>query len=152
MVFTGLLSCGLAYWIYNSPDTAPVPHSLKTRVYWHTKINPWNLGQVRDYCRKFGYNDDYYTICDFGRASGKKPFYLYKLNKHERIMSSYCIHGDGSGSTAEHPAFSNRVGSSCSSLGLYRPRLHNGTLCTTESCHVDKKRSYERLRNSFFPM
>lgn len=119
IVCIGLFAGGIVCWVYNSPDTVPVSHSLKARLYWHTNVNPWSLGQVRDYCRKFGYNEDYYIICDFGRVSGKKRFFLYDLNDLSHIMSSYCMHGDGSGSTAEKPVFSNRVGSNCSSLGLF---------------------------------
>lgn len=96
-----------------------MPYSLIARQYWYAKVNPWDLEQVRSYCQKFGYNDDYYIICDFGRKSGKKRFYLYDLSTRDRIISSYCMQGDEGGSTAEKPEFSNRMGSNCSSLGLF---------------------------------
>ena len=114
-----LATGGLAWWIYKSPDTAPIPKSTKARLFWHNNVNPWNLQQVRDYCQRFGYNDAYYIICDFGTASGKKRFYLYDLNSRRRIMSSYCMHGNGGGSTDEKPVFSNKPGSNCSSVGLF---------------------------------
>ena len=95
LLTAALATGGFAWWIYHSPDTAPLPKSTKARLFWHNKVNPWDLQQVRDYCRKFGYNDTYYIICDFGMPSGKKRFYLYNLNSHRRIMSSYCMHGNG---------------------------------------------------------
>ncbi len=110
---------GMYWWIYKSPDTAPIPQSYRARLYWHQKVNPWDLQQVQNYCKKFGYNDSYYIICDFGKASGRKRFYLYDLNDKERIMRSYCMHGNGGGSTAKKPVFSNLPGSNCSSIGLY---------------------------------
>lgn len=119
LLTAALASGGFAWWIYHSPDTAPLPKSTKARLFWHNNVNPWDLQQVRDYCRKFGYNDTYYIICDFGMPSGKKRFYLYDLNSRRCIMSSYCMHGNGGGSTDEKPVFSNKPGSNCSSIGLY---------------------------------
>ena len=119
LLTAALATGGFAWWIYHSPDTAPLPKSTKARLFWHNKVNPWDLQQVRDYCRKFGYNDTYYIICDFGMPSGKKRFYLYDLNSRRRIMSSYCMHGNGGGSTDEKAVFSNKPGSNCSSIGLY---------------------------------
>lgn len=119
LLTAALASGGFVWWIYHSPDTVPIPKSTKARLFWHNKVNPWDLQQVRDYCRKFGYNDTYYIICDFGMSSGKKRFYLYNLNSRRRIMSSYCMHGNGGGSTDEKPVFSNKPGSNCSSIGLY---------------------------------
>ena len=119
LLTAALATGGFAWWIYHSPDTAPLPKSTKAQLFWHNKVNPWDLQQVRDYCRKFGYNDTYYIICDFGMPSGKKRFYLYNLNSRRRIMSSYCMHGNGGGSTDEKAVFSNKPGSNCSSIGLY---------------------------------
>lgn len=119
LLTAALATGGFVWWIYHSPDTAPIPKSTKARLFWHNKVNPWDLQQVRDYCRKFGYNDTYYIICDFGMPSGKKRFYLYNLNSRRRIMSSYCMHGNGGGSTDEKAVFSNKPGSNCSSIGLY---------------------------------
>lgn len=108
------------YWLiyYNSKATA-IPKNTVASLYWHTNVNPLDMKQVRNFCQRFGYNDDYYLVCDFGCRSGKKRFYLYDLSSGERIMSSYCMHGQGGGSTASKPAFSNKLGSNCSSLGLY---------------------------------
>lgn len=115
-----IIACiGAAYLWLISYDNGSVAKNYVAQHYWHKSVNPWNLGQVRQYARKFGYNDDYYIICDFGKRSGLKRFYVYDLNEKKRIMQSYCMHGSGSGSTPAKPVFSNKPGSNASSLGLY---------------------------------
>lgn len=114
-----IVACVIANnWLLQSEDGSVVKNYI-TQRYWHKNVDPWNLSQVQQYARKFGYNDDYYIICDFGRRSGLKLFYVYDLNDRKRIMESYCMHGNGSGSTAARPQFSNKPGSNASSLGLY---------------------------------
>lgn len=120
MVLLAAICGGELYWlVYCSPETAPIVRNTAATLYWHKRVNPEDMQQVRRFCKRFGYNDDYYLECDFGKASGKKRFYLYDLNTGERLMSSYCMHGKGGGSTAAKPVFSNRPGSNCSSVGLY---------------------------------
>lgn len=110
---------GAAYlWLIQREDGNVVKNYVAQR-YWHKNVDPLNLSQVRQYARKFNYNDDYYIVCDFGKRSGLKRFYVYDLNSQERIMASYCMHGSGGGSTAAKPKFSNKPGSNASSLGLY---------------------------------
>lgn len=110
---------GLYWLVYYSQETSPVIHKTAITAYWHRRVNPEDLGQVQRFCKRFGYNDDYYLECDFGKASGEKRFYLYDLNTGKRLMSSYCMHGKGGGSTAAKPVFSNKKDSNCSSIGLY---------------------------------
>ncbi len=105
-------------WLSSYDDGRVVKNYLGQR-YWHKHVDPWNLAQVRQYAQKFGYNTDYYIICDFGKRSGLKRFYVYNLNSGKRIIESYCMHGSGSGSTEAKPVFSNKPGSNASSLGLY---------------------------------
>ncbi len=110
---------GAAYlWLIQREDGNVVKNYVAQR-YWHKNVDPKNLAQVQQYARKFKYNDDYYIVCDFGKRSGQKRFYVYDLNSKERIMASYCMHGSGAGSTVAQPVFSNKPGSNASSLGLY---------------------------------
>lgn len=87
--------------------------------YWQQRVDPRNLDEVKRFAQKFGYNDDYYIVCDFGKRSGLKRFYVYDLNSRKLIMRSYCMHGSGSGSTPEKPVFSNQPGSYASCLGRF---------------------------------
>ena len=114
-----VVGAGIFLWQIYGSDMVSSFRNRKASIYWHKNVNPWDLQQVQDYCKKFDYNDDYYIICDFGRASGKKRFYVYNLNNKQRIMRSYCMHGNGGGSTDERPVFSNDLGSNCSSVGLF---------------------------------
>lgn len=114
-----IVACAVAMgWLLRSEDGNVVKNYIAQR-YWHKNVDPWNLKSVQQFAQKFGYNDDYYIICDFGCRSGLKRFYVYDLNDKERIMASYCMHGSGSGSTETRPQFSNKLGSNASSLGLY---------------------------------
>lgn len=109
----------LAWFVYYGPDNTHVAKNPEACRYWHININPLDLMQVRAFARKYGYNDDYYVVCDFGKRSGLKRFYVYDLGNGKLIMESYCMHGNGSGSTDAVPVFSNRPGSHASSIGLY---------------------------------
>lgn len=106
-------------WRFIIRDDGRVKMTPAALRYWHSNVDPRDLGQVQQYAKKFGYNDDYYIICDFGKRSGLKRFYVYDLNDKKIITQSYCMHGAGSGSTPEKPVFSNKPGSNASSLGLY---------------------------------
>lgn len=115
-----LVSTGMIAWfVYYGPDNSNVAKKLEAQRYWHLKVNPLDLEQVRSFAKKFGYNEDYYIVCDFGKRSGLKRFYVYDLENGKRIMESYCMHGNGCGSTDAKPMFSNRPGSNASSIGLY---------------------------------
>lgn len=115
-----LVSVGMLAWFVScGPDKSYVAKKLEAQRYWHLKVNPLDLEQVKAYAKKFGYNEDHYIVCDFGKWSGLKRFYVYDLENGERIMESYCMHGNGSGSTDVKPVFSNRPGSHASSIGVY---------------------------------
>ena len=86
---------------------------------WYCKVNPESIEQVRDYCQRRGFSTKYYILVDFSIRSGKKRFFIYDLKSGRKVMSSYCMHGSGSGNTNAKPKFSNKPGSGCSSLGRY---------------------------------
>lgn len=62
----------------------------------------------------------YAILVDFSKPSGEDRFKIYDCKSHCIIYSSVVQHGNGGGSTKEKPVFSNRIGSNCSSLGLYK--------------------------------
>ena len=63
---------------------------------------------------------DYMCYVDFGRYSCSDRLYIYDVKKKKYIYSSRVQHGNGGKSTAFKPEFSNKPGSNCSSLGLYK--------------------------------
>lgn len=58
-------------------------------------------------------------IVDFSKPSMDDRLYIYDSKIHKYIYSGAVQHGRGGKSTARHPEFSNKIGSRCSSLGLY---------------------------------
>lgn len=99
--------------------TRPLYKNWKSGRQWYGKIDAENLDQVRDYCSKNDFNTTYYMLVDYSIPSGKKRCFVYNLQTGRKIMSSYCLHGNGPGNTAAKPKFSNDVGSKCSSLGRF---------------------------------
>jgi len=77
------------------------------------------LLQIKDMC--VSDSDKIFLIVDFTKPSCEERFYAVKYVNGERILLHSCmvLHGYGGGSTAKTPVFSNRLGSKCSSLGLY---------------------------------
>ncbi len=104
--------------IYNS-YTKPLWKNYMDSKLWYGKTDPESIEQVRGYCERRGYSTEYYILVDFSIPSGKKRFFVYDLQSGRKVMSSYCMHGSGSGNTDAKPKFSNDFGSGCSSLGRY---------------------------------
>ena len=63
---------------------------------------------------------NYICFVDFGKLSCYDRLYIYDVNKNKYIYSARVQHGNGGKSTATKPEFSNKIGSNCSSLGLYK--------------------------------
>lgn len=84
---------------------------------------------------RISYNDvakhgeDVSIVVKFGESSSNARFIVYDNHSREVIGFSKCAHGSGGGSTVNHPVFSNKIGSKCSSLGEYklrcRSKMHN---------------------------
>lgn len=99
--------------------TKPMWKNYVDHMEWYGKVDPENIDQVRDYCERRGYSQEFYLLIDFGIPSGKKRFFIYDLHSGRKVMSSYCMHGSGPGNTDATPKFSNQPMSGCSSLGRY---------------------------------
>ena len=63
---------------------------------------------------------DYVCFVNFEKWSCFDRLFVYDVRKKEYIYSSRVQHGSGGKSTIFKPEFSNKVGSNCSSLGLYK--------------------------------
>lgn len=62
---------------------------------------------------------DYICFVNFSQPSAEERFYIYDVKIHKFIYSGLTQHGNGKGNTARKAKFSNKVGSCCSSLGVY---------------------------------
>lgn len=58
------------------------------------------------------------VLVDFTRASCSDRLFIFKNGKP--IYSGAVLHGNGKGSTPSKPFFSNKIGSNCSCLGLFK--------------------------------
>lgn len=66
------------------------------------------------------YGEDISIYVNFGIDSSQKRFFVYDNRGQELISSTKCAHGCEGGSTSAKPVFSNKSGSNCSSLGIYK--------------------------------
>ena len=93
----------------------------------HDKLSQQVINKGIQYVNKYNMNTNYIIFVDFNKHSGKNRFYVYDLHKKTIILESLCAHGMGLGSTKDHPVFSNKLGSHCSSLGFYKVGGYNIT-------------------------
>lgn len=72
---------------------------------------------------------DYVCFVDFKIPSAQDRLFIYDVKEKRYIYSAHVQHGNGRGSTAKKPEFSNDIGSNCSSLGMYKitqkDKMHN---------------------------
>lgn len=61
----------------------------------------------------------YLFLVDYSIPSNKPRFLVWDYSQNKIILSLWCAHGYGGGSTAEKPVFSNTPGTNCSSVGLF---------------------------------
>jgi len=63
---------------------------------------------------------NYICFVDFRRLSCMNRLFIYDVHKKMIVYSAQVQHGNGGKSTIFKPEFSNKIGSNCSSLGLYK--------------------------------
>lgn len=78
----------------------------------------------KNYSKYINNQYDYYIIVDFSIPSGKNRFFVFD-NNNNCVLQSLCEHGIGLNSTNNHPVFSNKIGSNCSSLGKFEVESFN---------------------------
>ena len=79
-----------------------------------------SMSIVESVVKRLPKSADYLCLVNFGKFSGEERFFIYNVKDRKYVYSGLVQHGNGSGSTARKPVFSNVVGSNCSSLGLYK--------------------------------
>lgn len=92
---------------------------------------PSDISEIRDYCKRNGYNTEYCFLTDFSKPSGIKRFYIYSFKENKIVDKSLCAHGLGkcdnvfetiykTFKTTFKTTFSNEKYSCYSSLGRYK--------------------------------
>ena len=77
-------------------------------------------GLASTYWKNIPSDAKYVAVIDFSQPSGTKRFSIYDIKDKHIIHRGLVQHGNGGNSTKEKPTFSNKKGSNCSSLGLYK--------------------------------
>lgn len=86
--------------------------------------------EALDYCKKNGFNEDFYFLVDLSVHSGKNRFFVYDFKKGKVAEGNLVTHGTCDKPTAykdmwEKARFSNTDGSHCSALGKYKIGLRD---------------------------
>lgn len=108
-----LLLFGLIIIISGNAESAKYP--LNDNEKFDSKIK-----EAFKYSKTHKMNTSYCIMIDMSIHSGKNRLFVYDFKKKEVIIKGICAHGNGGGSTAYKPVYSNKVGSNCTSLGKYR--------------------------------
>ncbi len=69
--------------------------------------------------RQYNASTRYMIVVDYSIPSNQDRFFVWDTRADGIVYSTWCAHGLGGNSTDDRADFSNRVGSNCSSLGLY---------------------------------
>ena len=107
------------------------------------------------FARRYNMNEHYALFLDYSIPSGTPRLFVWDFHQKKIIASTYVMHGSGGGSTAEHPCFSNTVGSGCSSLGRFLVTKEHGNVnkdgFRIKGMDSDNQTAYERGLLSLFP-
>lgn len=72
------------------------------------------------FAKQYHYSEDYAFLINMGMKSGKKRFYVINLRTGEIMTRGLVAHGQGKKSFTLDKKYSNKPGSGCSSLGIYK--------------------------------
>lgn len=78
------------------------------------------VAEALEYSKTHKMNTSYCIMIDMSIHSGKNRLFVYDFKNNEVIIRGLCAHGNGGGSTAYKPVYSNKIGSNCTSLGKYK--------------------------------
>ncbi len=101
--------------------------------------------EALEFCKEEGLDTTRCIFVDFSIQSNTPRFFIYDLQRKKIVKRGLCAHGKGAPSTPERPAFSNRLGSNCSSVGKFRVGGFNRGKRVGRSYVLD---GYDRFLNS----
>jgi hypothetical protein len=115
-----------AFWMQSAKNSEPAPAAKKTNINSHSFKNyisstlEQKAARIKTYSMQKGFDTSICFLLDMNRAPGQNRFFVYDMNRDSVLMMGLVAHGSGGKSTFEKPAFSNNVGSNCTSLGRYK--------------------------------
>ncbi len=84
------------------------------------QINNTCMCHVKDITLKQSCRNDYAIFIDMSRPSNEKRWYVVDLKSGNVVYKAYVAHGRGSGEGKIPTTFSDKPGSLCTSLGVYK--------------------------------
>lgn len=118
-IFLFALSCVFCHAEDSVTDVASPDPFVPKEITDEAKIHKKAL-EAKQFVKEHNMNQDWCMLLDFSYDLFTKRFFVYDLRNNRIVRSELVSHGNGGGSTPEHPVFSNVVGSNCSSLGKYK--------------------------------
>jgi len=101
--------------IFLSGKAESYKYALNENIKLESKVE-----EALKYSKTHKMNTSYCIMVDMSIHSGKNRLFVYDFKKKEVIIKGVCAHGNGGGSTANKPVYSNKIGSNCTSLGKYK--------------------------------
>ena len=84
------------------------------------EINMDHISHVKDFTLNPNYRNDYAIFIDMSLPSNEKRWYVVDLKSGNVIYKTYVAHGRGSGEGKLAVNFSDKPGSLCTALGVYK--------------------------------
>jgi len=83
-------------------------------------ISKEKIDHLKDFALQQGCNDDYAIFIDMSKPSNEKRWHVVDLSSMKVVFSTYVAHGKGSGEGKQAEVFSDKPGSNCTALGIYK--------------------------------
>ena len=78
------------------------------------------IDSMSDYIKEHKYYSEYAIFIDMSIPSNEKRLFLVNLASRKVTYSTYVAHGKGSGQGKKATKFSDKAGSLCTALGIYK--------------------------------
>ncbi|NRF40338.1 murein L,D-transpeptidase catalytic domain-containing protein [Pedobacter foliorum] len=101
--------------IFLSGKAESYKYALNENIKFESKVE-----EALKYSKTHKMNTSYCIMVDMSIHSGKNRLFVYDFKKKEVVIKGVCAHGNGGGSSANKPVYSNKIGSNCTSLGKYK--------------------------------
>lgn len=101
--------------IFLSGKAESYKYALNENIKLESKVE-----EALKYSKTHKMNTSYCIMVDMSIHSGKNRLFVYDFKKKEVVIKGVCAHGNGGGSSANKPVYSNKIGSNCTSLGKYK--------------------------------
>ncbi|HXP51123.1 MAG TPA: murein L,D-transpeptidase catalytic domain family protein [Bacteroidia bacterium] len=111
-------------------------------------INQDKVTHTKDFALSQSCRSDYAIFIDMSLPSNEKRWYVVSLDSMKIIYKTYVAHGRGSGIDKQASCFSDKPGSYCTALGIYKIAGsymgEHGLSYSLEGLEVTNKNAFSR--------